>query len=242
MLTVITVTYNAEASIRDTLESIVLCPFVNRIIIKDGISTDNTIRIINSFSDPRIEVHSVIDSGIYDAMNFAMQLVMVDDYFCFINSGDFLNVKAFSRCTELKYPLIFFPVMIQNSKDQIWKFDVNFSKVVPRIHHQGIIVKMQTKRLLFDLEVGLMADLDWMLNLLHDNNQKFIVSKHFLSTISTGGVSDVKSLARFLSYIKFCKKHKISFVKTFDFYKILLKIFLPYFLIDAFRLYHRRKY
>lgn len=67
-VSVVTVTYNSEKTIRDTFESIQSQSYDNiEHIIIDGGSSDSTLDIINNFS-PAIVI-SEPDNGIYDAMN-----------------------------------------------------------------------------------------------------------------------------------------------------------------------------
>lgn len=68
-LSIITVTYNSAATLRETLESVAeqTYPNIEHIII-DGASKDKTLEIVKEF--PRVsKILSEKDNGIYDAMN-----------------------------------------------------------------------------------------------------------------------------------------------------------------------------
>ncbi len=86
--TVITVTYNAEKELEDTIQSIVAQTYKNiEYIIVDGASTDRTMDIANKY---RKHIHAIIsepDKGLYDAMNKGIELA-TGDYLCFLNAGD----------------------------------------------------------------------------------------------------------------------------------------------------------
>ena len=113
----ITVTYNAEAFLQRTLDS-VLCqdyPHIRHLIV-DGASTDHTLAIVNDYvqrSNAANNGHEVIvtsepDNGIYDAMNKGLRALTPSklqtsnlkpqtsnlkpqiSYVCFLNAGDFL--------------------------------------------------------------------------------------------------------------------------------------------------------
>ena len=91
-LSIITVTYNSERTLRDTMESILSQTFQDfEYIIVDGASKDATLDIIREYEprfQGRIRYLSEPDKGIYDAMNkgFAMA---TGDIIGILNSDDF---------------------------------------------------------------------------------------------------------------------------------------------------------
>lgn len=94
LFSIITVTYNAEATIGATLQSVAsqTCDLYEHLII-DGGSSDRTIDIINSFDNPRIKLLSEPDEGIYDAMNKGISIAH-GEYLIFLNSGDRFHEKC----------------------------------------------------------------------------------------------------------------------------------------------------
>ena len=85
---VITVCYNAEATIEDTIQSVISQTYHHvEYIIVDGASKDRTMDIVNRYRDRIAVVVSEPDKGLYDAMNKGIGLA-TGDYLCFLNAGD----------------------------------------------------------------------------------------------------------------------------------------------------------
>lgn len=88
---IITVTYNAEATLERTLQSVAqqTHPGIEHLVI-DGASKDKTLEIARRYS--HVQVVSEPDKGLYDAMNKGLQRA-TGDYLCFLNAGDQLHNK-----------------------------------------------------------------------------------------------------------------------------------------------------
>lgn len=99
---IVTITYNAEAVVERTLNSILsqTYPQVEHIIV-DGASKDGTLSIEHKYkevSDGKANGHIVSiksepDGGLYDAMNKGLGCI-TGDYVCFMNAGDTLPEPA----------------------------------------------------------------------------------------------------------------------------------------------------
>lgn len=91
-ITIITATYNSEATVRDTMESVLRQTYHDyEYIIVDGASSDGTMDIVRSY-EPRFKGRmryvSEPDQGIYDAMNKGFALA-TGDVVGLLNSDDF---------------------------------------------------------------------------------------------------------------------------------------------------------
>lgn len=87
-ISLITATYNSEATIRDTLECVKEQTYqeIEHIIV-DGNSTDNTLNIVKEY--PHVnKIISESDKGLYDAMNKGIQLA-TGTIIGILNSDDF---------------------------------------------------------------------------------------------------------------------------------------------------------
>lgn len=75
LISIITVTYNAQTHIRQAIESVLSQTYPNvEYIIIDGASTDGTLDIIRSYEDAIVHWISEPDEGIYNAMNKGISL------------------------------------------------------------------------------------------------------------------------------------------------------------------------
>jgi len=91
LVSIITVCYNSEKYIRDTMESVLNQTYENiEYIIVDGKSSDNTLDIIKEYEpkfNGRMKWISEADEGIYDAMNKGIKFA-TGDIIATINSDD----------------------------------------------------------------------------------------------------------------------------------------------------------
>ena len=106
-VSIITVTYNAEATLERTLQSVAAqtYPDIEHLVI-DGASSDRTVEMVKRYgyellsnTAPALPLRelggyvSEPDKGLYDAMNKGMQRA-TGDFLCFLNAGDKLHDKA----------------------------------------------------------------------------------------------------------------------------------------------------
>ena len=75
---IITVCFNSERTIKDTIDSVLEQTWVNfEILVIDGKSEDTTCEIVQSYNDERIRLISEEDQGIYFAMNKGLSLIHI---------------------------------------------------------------------------------------------------------------------------------------------------------------------
>lgn len=85
---IITITFNAAAVLRPTLQSVLAQNYKNyEYILVDGASKDDTVAVAKTSGIDFAHIVSEPDKGLYDAMNKGIRLA-TGDYLCFLNAGD----------------------------------------------------------------------------------------------------------------------------------------------------------
>ena len=100
-VSIITVTYNSERTLEDTIKSVIAQDYPNiEYVIIDGQSKDGTMSIVEKNENHIAKVVSEPDRGLYDAMNKGWKYA-TGDIIGYINSDDFLNSRdAISSVVE----------------------------------------------------------------------------------------------------------------------------------------------
>ena len=78
-ISIITVCYNREKTIRDSIESVLAqdCPEVEYIVV-DGASTDGTLKIVDEYAQRIDHILSEPDKGMYEALNRGIRMATGD--------------------------------------------------------------------------------------------------------------------------------------------------------------------
>ena len=99
---ILTVTYNAEAFIERTLQSVACQTYTQfDYHIIDGASRDATLALCRPYASVITEIISEPDKGLYDAMNKAIRRAQ-GDYLIFLNAGDQLkDASTLARVAEI---------------------------------------------------------------------------------------------------------------------------------------------
>jgi len=172
LVTIITVSFNAEKFLEATIKSIIEQDYPNiEYIIIDGSSTDATIDIIKKYHQYVHYWISEPDSGIYDAMNKGIHVVS-GEWVNFMNAGDsFVSPNSISRIfNELQKntDIICGDVFLVDEANQTKCYQKssgfnNISNGMIPCNHQGMFVKTPIiKNELFNTHYQLAADYDFI--------------------------------------------------------------------------------
>lgn len=110
-ISIVTVVYNGEKTIRKTIESVLCQSFKDyEYIIVDGLSKDNTLSIAKEYEERfegRLRIYSERDKGIYDAMNKGIKHAK-GDYIWLVNADDWMEPDAlndiYNYCKSEGFP------------------------------------------------------------------------------------------------------------------------------------------
>lgn len=183
-ISIITVTFNAEKTIEETIKNVINQTYSNiEYIIIDGGSTDNTISIIRKYEEYIDKWISEPDKGIYDAMNKGIDYA-TGEWINFMNAGDLFTknttIEDVFNYNYLNYDCIYGDRV---NKDFVGlyldKADPFFShkrKFCPRMgfSHQCTFVKSSiAKKLKFSLNYKIICDYEMMYE-IYQNNGNFL--------------------------------------------------------------------
>lgn len=240
-ISLITVTYNAESTIKRCIESVLAQNYDNiDYIIIDGGSTDDTLKIIDQYKHRINFFVSEPDKGIYDAMNKGIQYAKgdivgtlnADDVFADTQVFNYLAAAFKQKNTAVVYANLDY-VNEQGNIVRKW----HAGKYKDGIFNWGWMPPHPTfycKRELFEsfglykLQYGTAADYELMLRFIHLNKLSNI---YYLNKVivkmNTGGVSNVSYRNRFKACwfdLKAMRKNGILLPYITIFFKPLRKI------------------
>jgi len=156
LISVITVVFNDEKSIEETISSVLGQKYSNlEYIIIDGGSTDSTLNIIKEYESSIDYWISEKDSGIYDAMNKGCNLAYGSGII-FLNSGDKFVGNVFNLKPEIPSLL---PCKINEKFKANWNKKISSPKNGMPTSHQAMIFK--NKKIIYDLNYKYSSDYDY---------------------------------------------------------------------------------
>lgn len=206
IISIITVVFNNEDTIREAIESVLGQTYKNiEYIIIDGGSKDNTVNFINKYKDQLGYFVSEKDNGLYDAMNKGIK-ACTGDVIGILNSDDLyedLNVIAsvmeeFNKDSELDIlygDLVYVKSndttkVVRNWKSKMYyKFFFEHANVPP---HPSLFVrsKVYNEIGLFDLRYKLAADYELMLRMFKNHNFKSKYINKLITKMRLGGATN----------------------------------------------------
>lgn len=209
LITIATVTYNAEKTLGRTLKSVASQDYarIEHLII-DGCSKDHTLSLVQRYVEENQARHNIRlicepDDGLYDAMNKAL-LYATGDYIVFLNAGDSLHdtdtISALVEQTGWEKGNNRHPAILYGDThlvDEEGHF-LRRRRLTPpeeltprtfldgmRVCHQSFYVRTDiAKQENYDLNYRYSADFDWCIRIIRRAKQRRfrIVNTHLVLT------------------------------------------------------------
>lgn len=240
-VSIITICYNAEKTISQTIQSVLNQAYENiEYIIIDGASKDSTYNVIETFKPKITKVISEPDKGLYDAFNKGLKQV-TGDIIGILNADDFYpHPKVISNVVELfnsnpNAEAISTSVQIFKNNQFIQPFRTyhanSFKKWQFRMGiqppHPGFFITSQAL-----LKVGgyneafrISGDFDWLLRAIWVHKIKVVYSNVVTVFMRDGGLS-----ASGFSSKKRMNAENLKALKANGIYSNLVFIYSKYFL------------
>jgi glycosyltransferase involved in cell wall biosynthesis len=249
ILTIITVVYNGNNVIENTIKSVLInktseCEY----IIIDGGSTDGTIKIIEKFEDKIDYFISEKDHGVYDAMNKGIKAAK-GKWIYFLNAGDY-----FYNNTIIPQLIDYFKI---NRHFDVFIGKVNLvdksNKIINKIPHtillpityrelfytklchQALFIKRVAyiKCGLFCLRYNIFSDFYSVALILKDSNFSFHQNDWIIANYDSGGIS-----GRWQNVVQIVKERELILKEFGEGVNMLIYRML---LIKSYIYYYRKK-
>ncbi len=246
-ISIITVCFNSEITIRHTIESVLSQTYSDiEYIIIDGASHDSTLKIINEYRNQISYILSEPNNGIYDAMNKGIKMAS-GEIVGFLNSDDIYEsndiikqiVDCFQETNDLD--VLYGDVVFVNSKNvnkilryyssknfKAWK--LRFGWMPP---HPGSFIKKKVYQKYgnYDITFKISSDYELFVRLLLVQHLKYKRIDRILVRMRQGGVStsSIKNIILLnFEILRACKNNGIYTNIIFLITKIPFKILEMY--------------
>lgn len=205
LISIITVVYNGEQHLEETILSIINQTYKNvEYIIIDGGSKDSTIDIIKKYEDKIDHCISEPDKGIYDAMNKGIDLAS-GKWVNFMNAGDiFCSHQTLSDIfeeTDYAEDILYGNLLIDYvdfHRMQKAKSLKNLWKGMQFCHQSSFVDTKYHQLNKFNISNKIAADLEFFYK-SYKNGKKFKYIDTTISTVSIGGLSESNRIKTILA-------------------------------------------
>ena len=226
-ISVITVTYNCELTIDNTILNILNqdYPFIELIVI-DGMSTDNTISILTKYVN-KVKLVIEKDKGIYDAMNKGISLSK-GDWVIFMNSGDFFISK--NTLTKLSKYFDSEKHVIAGASLYNYPYTTKLHNSIPfrcgvmPASHQAIFIRTKILKMYkFNIHYKVAADYDQLFRIKLNYPDGFLYIDELVSLVDGVGFSTQNSNLHLKEYREILLNYSNQFYANYWYYLNFLK-------------------
>lgn len=246
MITIITVCFNEENRIDETIRSVYEQGYPDmEYIVKEGASADGTLERVmkweEAFREKKIpfKVISGSDKGIYDAMNQAVQAAE-GTFVNFMNGGDtFLTPDVLERIfkdRDLSSVDLLYGDTVEEEFGELHYFRKCPGLITERMpfSHQSVFVRRELLlKHPFRMEFSIAADYDFLLT-LHEKGCVFKDSGVAVAKVSKDGTSSVRLKDTYLETLRLRRSHSLPVPEGASLRKKMFILDLKQFGMDHF--------
>ena len=226
-ITIITVSFNSEATIKQTIDSVLAQDYPNvEYIVVDGASKDGTVDILKSYGD-RIKYISEKDKGMYDALNKGIALAS-GDVIGILNADDMLASSTIISTIFTKFKVTGADGVYGNlnyidadhpqkiirnwvsKQHQIDDFNKGWMPAHPTLYLKKSLFNTYGN---YSLNYGTAGDYELMLRFLYRHQIKAVYLNQLIVNMRVGGMSNASIKQRYLAFIndyRAAKNNQIS--------------------------------
>lgn len=233
LVSVITVVYNAERLIERTIRSVAAQKGVTfEHIIMDGASKDGTLAKIQSMMNTAMTVYSEADSGIYDAMNKAMNKAS-GSFIIFMNAGDEFYDDGALECALSGHEnadFIYGNTAVVDEQGNVLgdrrlqpPAQLNWRSLQRGmcVSHQSMLVRRSVAEP-YNLNYRISADIDWTIRMLKKSDH-VVNANGYIAKFLEGGVSSSRRKEGLKERFRIMVKHYGWFTTVFNHAVILMR-------------------
>ncbi len=214
LVTIVTVTYNAEDLLEETILSVINQSYKNiEYIIIDGASTDGTVDIIKKYENKINYWISEPDNGLYFAMNKAIKKA-TGKWINFMNAGDTFadnNVVAYVMEHKENNAELIYGNYHKKNMDIVVKAQekTNWYRTMPFCHQTLFTRTELMKTEPFDINFRITADHNFILK-MYQQQKNFSYLDKTLAVFSEGGFANSNTVKMCIESLKVLMENKVD--------------------------------
>ena len=235
-ISVITVTFNCENLIEKTIKSVLNQKNIKLdFIIIDGLSSDETITIVNKYKRNIATIISEKDNGIADAMNKGVQNAKFNDI-TFLNAGDYyvddnILFQVFKNKEKYQWEWAYgFPKLLINNKltkfkNKFKKFNRNHFLYKTPCNHQCCFFtkKLFYKYGFYNIDNDHLMDIDFFQRLVFNNISPKVLNIYIVWYDTLGHSTKNLNFKNYYERMLLIKKYTNKY--NYYYYCFLISIF-----------------
>tara|TARA_Y100001958_G_C21215547_1_gene540959 strand:+ start:1148 stop:1897 length:750 start_codon:yes stop_codon:yes gene_type:complete len=224
-ISIITVCYNSQKTISETIESVIRQKHLDKeYIIIDGGSSDNTLSIIKKYQNHIDKLISEKDNGIYDAINKGLKQANGDIIGLLHSDDHYPNDNVLSTVSQSfennNVDIVWGNVALINENNNKKRFysgksiDVSSFDVGVMPPHPSVFIKRTCYQKFgnFNLNYKIAADYDLLLRFLKIERLNYLYNSNILINMRLGGLSNSGIVSLYKINKEIYKIHKAHMI------------------------------